>query len=209
MPAPSRIQLVLLDVGNVLVHLKPWPEILEEAGLLGGVEPAELLLRIERFASSEEFDAFEKGRLEAPGFCESIRKHLGLELEDGYIEALYREILGEPIEGMVALVDRLHSAGLRVGGLSDTSPFHLPHLEAIPAVSRLERLVTSCETGFKKPDPRAYHSALERLGAEPGHTLFVDDREDNVLGAREAGLEALRFTGTTALMSELERRLDF
>jgi putative hydrolase of the HAD superfamily len=56
-------------------------------------------------------------------------------------------------------------------------------------------IVVSCEVGLSKPDRRVYELCLGRLGV-PGHeALFVDDRRANVEGARQAGLQALRFTG--------------
>jgi putative hydrolase of the HAD superfamily len=41
-----------------------------------------------------------------------------------------------------------------------------------------------------KPDPRAYEIVAERLGVAPGDCLFLDDREVNVLAAREVGMRA-------------------
>jgi putative hydrolase of the HAD superfamily len=41
------------------------------------------------------------------------------------------------------------------------------------------------------------------LEAKPEETLFVDDREDNVEGARAAGLSAIVFRGADQLRAEL------
>ena len=63
----------------------------------------------------------------------------------------------------------------------------------------------SCDTGLRKPDPRAWEHALETLGAAPHEVLFVDDREGNVRAARELGIGALRFEGADHLRDELGR----
>ena len=65
--------------------------------------------------------------------------------------------------------------------------------------------LSSCYLGLRKPEPAMYKRALDILGIAPYRTLFIDDREENVAGAREAGMKAIRFTGAEALKKELEK----
>jgi putative hydrolase of the HAD superfamily len=62
-------------------------------------------------------------------------------------------------------------------------------------------VVVSCDVGLTKPDRRIYELCLDRLGIRGHEALFVDDRRANVDGARQAGLQALYFTGEDALSS--------
>jgi len=39
----------------------------------------------------------------------------------------------------------------------------------------------------------------------PSRTVFIDDREDNVAGARAAGLTGIHFRSASGLRSELAR----
>jgi putative hydrolase of the HAD superfamily len=48
----------------------------------------------------------------------------------------------------------------------------------------------SYDLGVAKPDPAFFVRAADRIGAEPGTILFIDDNPDNVTGARGAGLAA-------------------
>ena len=45
-----------------------------------------------------------------------------------------------------------------------------------------------------KPEPGIYRYAIEGLGVEPGEALFLDDRLENVEGARALGLHSEIFT---------------
>jgi putative hydrolase of the HAD superfamily len=55
-----------------------------------------------------------------------------------------------------------------------------------------EVIVISGEEGISKPDPEIYRLALERLGAEPGNTLFIGDHPVNdIWGAGKAGMEGI------------------
>lgn len=65
--------------------------------------------------------------------------------------------------------------------------------------------LSSCYVGLRKPDPAMYRRALDILGSDPGRTLFIDDRQENVDGAVGVGMKAIRFTGADGLRSELEK----
>jgi len=64
--------------------------------------------------------------------------------------------------------------------------------------------LSSCYVGLRKPDLAMYRRALDILGSAPERTLFIDDRQENVDGAVEARIKAIRFTGAEALRGELE-----
>ena len=52
--------------------------------------------------------------------------------------------------------------------------------------------VFSCSVGIRKPDPRIYHLACERLHVEPGEAMFVGDgANDELAGAQRVGMEAV------------------
>ena len=110
--------------------------------------------------------------------------------------------------GMLALCDRLAGqAALAIfsnngrwveGHAGDIVPALMPRFEG--------RIVCSGSLRLLKPEPAAYIACLARLQAAPATTLFVDDRQDNVDGARAAGLEAMRFEGVRGLRGELAAR---
>lgn len=65
--------------------------------------------------------------------------------------------------------------------------------------------LSSCYLGLRKPDVAIYLRALEILCRPAERILFIDDRQDNVDAAAEAGMKAIRFEGENALRRELER----
>lgn len=62
-------------------------------------------------------------------------------------------------------------------------------------VSGVEKLI--------KPDPAIYALALDRFGLNPGAAIFIDDKLDNVVSARNNGFVAHHFTDATKLRAEL------
>jgi putative hydrolase of the HAD superfamily len=46
-----------------------------------------------------------------------------------------------------------------------------------------------------KPDVRIYQAFLDKYGLKGEECLFIDDRADNIAGAKEAGLNTFQFMG--------------
>jgi len=65
--------------------------------------------------------------------------------------------------------------------------------------------LSSCYVGLRKPEPAMYRRALDILGCAPERMLFIDDRQENVDGAAQARIKAIRFTGAEGLRVELEK----
>jgi len=192
----SSLSLVLFDVGNVLIQLRPWESVLPLHALPPGVDSSMVL---QSFSDSEFVNRFERGQEPAEAIYRRMRRLFTNELTDEEIRTAYLGQLGDPMPGMEEVVGEIKSRGTRVAGFSNTTPIHDEELLTYPAVALLEQLVTSCGIGLSKPDVVAYEKALRILNAEANSTLFIDDRADNVEGARKAGMHALRFEGVDAL----------
>ena len=132
-----------------------------------------------------------------------MRAFFSGDLTDAQIRTAYLGQLGDPMPGMEELVEEIKARGIRVAGFSNTTPIHDEQLLEYPAVKLLEQLVTSCGIGLRKPEVESYTETLRILNADAETTLFVDDRSDNVDGARAAGLQAVVFEGAEALRSTL------
>jgi putative hydrolase of the HAD superfamily len=72
----------------------------------------------------------------------------------------------------------------------------------------VEDIIISAEEGIIKPDPRIYQIALERLGADPETTLFIDDYPPNVEAAREMGMKAVHFVENKQAIQRIKSYLD-
>ena len=107
------------------------------------------------------------------------------------------------------LVAELQRAGHRLGILSNTNEMHLAHVSGgrygiIPGL--FERTALSFEVGALKPDRAIFTAAAEMAGVAPAEIFFVDDRPENVQGARTVGFDAVQYTTPPALAAELRKR---
>lgn len=68
-------------------------------------------------------------------------------------------------------------------------------------------LVISGEEGVEKPDERIYRLMTDRLGVDAEQCAFIDDRLDNVEGARAVGMSALEFVSVDGTLAWLRHEL--
>jgi len=95
----------------------------------------------------------------------------------------------EPRPDAVATLARLKDQDYKVGLLSNCS-VEIPILWPETTFADLvESPIFSSRERLKKPDPRIYHLACERLGVMPEACLYIADGEDDELtGAAKVGL---------------------
>jgi len=70
-----------------------------------------------------------------------------------------------------------------------------------------EAMIISAEVGVAKPDPAIYRLALEKLGAKPEESVFVDDVLVNVEAARSIGMNTIQFIQPERALEELKQLL--
>ena len=71
-----------------------------------------------------------------------------------------------------------------------------------------EAFLSSCWLGVRKPIRRFYKRALGIAHAEAASSLFIDDRQQNLISASTLGINVLHFKSAVQLRSDLERLLD-
>jgi FMN phosphatase YigB (HAD superfamily) len=80
--------------------------------------------------------------------------------------------------------------------------------EAGPGFEDLvDEIIYSHECGMSKPDPEIYALTCERLQVEPAQTVFLDDSEPCVEGARQAGIHAVLFQDNSQAIGDIENLL--
>ena len=93
--------------------------------------------------------------------------------------------------GCLELLIDLRRASVRLGLITNgESAMQRSKIVAIKVAPLMEAIVISSEVGFRKPDPRIFALALERLGCAPSDAWFVGDHPDHdIRGAAAAGLK--------------------
>jgi putative hydrolase of the HAD superfamily len=69
-------------------------------------------------------------------------------------------------------------------------------------------VVESSKEGVRKPDPRFYQLACERLGINPQQAVFLDDLGINLKTARELGMTTIKVTSESQAIADLALALN-
>ena len=196
MASPGAIDALVFDFGNVLVDID-FGRAFAWWGREARVPADELAAR---FRVDEAYCAHERGEMNEREYFAALRRRLGITIGDEAMLAGWNAIIGEPLSGIEPLVARL-AARLPLYVFSNTNPTHFAHFA--PRHQRLlslfRRTITSCDIGRRKPEPEAFRRMAALTGLPPQRLAFLDDLEENVQGARQAGLQAFRVSSAAEI----------
>jgi putative hydrolase of the HAD superfamily len=139
----------------------------------------------------------------------AIRDRLGLDEQQltAFMADIWRQYLGTANTELIEYARGLRPR-YRTGILSNSFVGAREREQAAYGFEDLvDEIVYSHESGMAKPDPRFYALACERLGARPGETVFLDDTEQCVAGARDVGINAVHYRDNGQAIAEIEQLL--
>ena len=121
-----------------------------------------------------------------------------------YVVDLFKEGLEEAtmFDGMKKLLGELKK-NYKLGFISNTTVFEAMILDKWGIRDMFDVVSFSWELGMKKPTKEMFDITLEKLGVKPEESIFIDDGENNVLKAKELGLNGIVFKSLDQLKQEL------
>jgi putative hydrolase of the HAD superfamily len=201
------IRAVFFDYGGVIGHFdEEWiREFEREQGLRYG----DILKALYR---GSEWMQAEVGTIdEASWFKAGVRRivELGGRLSpEGLRDAWAKSFLRLDRQ-VVALAVAL-STSYQVGLLCNSSNSQRSLEDKLARLGILDMwhaIVNSANVGVAKPDERIYHIAARKVGVPPSECVHIDDKQENVAGARAAGFHAIHHNGDYAALEERLREL--
>jgi putative hydrolase of the HAD superfamily len=208
----SRVEAIISDFGGVLTSplMESFAGLMQASGVsLESVGKAMGAIA-EREGSNPLFE-LETGRMTESAFMGALSKQLsaatGSQVElDGFGERYFQEL--KPNELMIDYMRELRGRGYKLAICTNNIREWEAHWRAMLPVDEIfDVVVDSAFVGSRKPEPRIYEITLERLGAVPETTLFIDDVEINCEGARKLGIAAIRFRSAEQAIGEIEATL--
>ncbi len=194
------IQALLFDLGNVLIGLD-FDRAYRAAAELGPYSPDEIRARLREARIA---DAYERGEMSSQEFYQRCNELLGLDLSFEQFAQLWGDMfVKDPLLGD----DFVESLGgrYRLVIVSNTNELHMRFIRREYRVLRhFHDFALSYEVGAMKPDRRFYQKALETAKAPPDQCVFIDDKEENVLGAQAMGIPSIQFERQDKLIGALK-----
>jgi putative hydrolase of the HAD superfamily len=138
---------------------------------------------------------------------------LGHELRGADVLAV---IAGAIRPGMVAALDAIRAAGLKLGCITNNVPGSSGPAMAADAraesryaaiFERFDHVIESSQAGVRKPDPRIYLMMCEALQVSPEACVYLDDLGINCKPAAALGMTAIKVTGEAQALKDLSQVL--
>lgn len=185
------IKNIVLDMGNVLLDFNP-----------------DFVL--DQFCSSEEEkDIIRKELFEGPEWLLGDRGDIKdkdrfdlvkVRVPEKYHEALrncadHWDICMDPLDGAREFCEYVKDHGYGIYVLSNASDLFYTYFPKFLPLDFFNGVFVSSDYLMLKPDLEIYEKFLEVQGLKADECLFIDDREENVLGAQKAGMNTFRFMG--------------
>ena len=192
------IKAVFFDIGNVLLRFSN-KRILRKFAWAVGRHPVKIARLIWK---GRIVDRIERGEVTGEEIHGLFISELGYTGDFVKFKTLWCDHF-KLDRGSFAILKNL-SGRMPTYLLSNTNALHIEHIReryAFPAL--VKGAILSHELKLRKPQLEIYEAALKMSGTAPDETVFIDDLEENCVGARKAGLHAIRYRGAKDLKKRL------
>ncbi len=196
----KQIDIILFDLGGVLVEVTGTPEMLK--WMKNNLSIDELW---DAWLSSSVVRSFEVGRSTPEQFADELIDEMNLSVGRNEFLTAFTQWPKRLYPGASRLIERL-SQDYSLACLSNTNALHWPRLIDEMGIDKMfSELFASHLTGKLKPDPESFEHVLQTLNCDASRILFLDDNEINVKSAQELGLIAKKVNGVEEVKEYLER----
>ncbi len=115
---------------------------------------------------------------------------------------LYSQVTNLSSE-MAEIIERLHQADYTVSLMSNTHDIHAKSNLLRGFYDIFDHVFLSNEIGFIKPEMEKYKYVLKKLDTKPKRCIFIDDKIQNLVPARELGIIVIRFESLKKFKTQL------
>ncbi|MEM6845756.1 MAG: HAD family phosphatase [Bacteroidota bacterium] len=193
----STIRNIIFDLGGVIIEL-------DVPATLTGLALANRNTESQQLSLDEEgvLLDYEKGLISSEAFRMGVRRAMANPtLRDEKIDEIWNSMLLNIPSERLALVQRL-AQQYRLFVLSNTNEIHVTAFNKIveqvsgqPSIDDFfEKVYFSHKIKMRKPDREIYEYVLSDSQLKPEETLFLDDKAENLLAAREVGIHTVQVT---------------
>lgn len=183
--------------------------IFDLGGILAGLDGARCIRAFEEIGcdrvaiyvaehrTEDLFLEIERGLIDVPTFCQRVRDLAETDIPDAAIVDAWDSLLTTIPERKLRCLVQLHQAGYRLFLLSNTNEMHWLRAEQLlrhgewTAARLFEHVYLSNEMHMVKPNRDIYEAVLRESQLDAAETIFIDDREENCLGAAAVGIQTL------------------
>jgi len=191
------IKAIVFDIGDVLItNVHIYDHIVKEFHLDKQKAFPAYVNAIEKF---------ESGQIDESDFWDQLKKYLPVNQKIRSPSPLitsHKKV--EAVKDVINIVIALKQKGYKLGLLSNTIQPHKEEIEKLGFFKHFDTRVFSYEVKKRKPFPEIYKLVLQRLNVLPEETIFIDNNNLFIKGAKKVGITGIRFINPKQLKQDLQ-----
>ena len=198
----SKFQLVLFDIGGVLVN---WHDTWLYHVVSEKFDIQEKILTSE---CEKEIVNLHTGKMSENEFWRKIGKKINsLELQKVKKSLIYDALKDKAKlnNSILKMVKKIQANKIKVGVLSNLEKTTHTILEDLGLLDSFEFQFYSHKTGFAKPDRRIFKYVLGNVPFKSSEIFFIDDKISNVQASNSIGIKSIKYTNTKKFKQDLKR----
>ncbi|MEK6808620.1 MAG: HAD-IA family hydrolase [Nanoarchaeota archaeon] len=148
-------------------------------------------------------EEYRTGLIKVEDFWDSAKEYLKVE----NIEDIKKIFFGSyyPQKQSLELIKKLRDINVKVAYLSDSPKDRVEYLNnKYNFISLFDFGIFSYEAHSRKPDINIYKKFTERFKLDPKKVIYIDDREKNLIPAKQLGMKTILYKSITQLQEELK-----
>jgi len=180
------IKAVIFDYGGVVKARDS--HFTDDIAKIYGVSK-EGLLRV----FTEPLRQLNKGDISEENFWEKLSSGLnkkGPEDPEESFRQAYKKFF-QIFPDIIDLVKELKEKRVKTAVLSNTIKIHADVIKEYNGYEPFDVIILSCDVGIAKPEKEIYQLTLNKLQLKAEEAIFIDDREENLLPAKELGMKTI------------------
>ena len=184
------IKNVIFDFGQVLVNFEP--EYMTGKYIK---DEADKNLAMDVIFDRLYWDRLDAGTITEEEVIDGIKSRLPERLWEAGVSAYKNWIYNIPeVDKMADLVKYIKEKyDVKVYLLSNISKYFAEHSSEIEILKNMDGLVFSATCGYTKPNKDIFRYICEKYNLNADETVFIDDSEKNIKGAKDFGIEGYLF----------------
>jgi HAD superfamily hydrolase (TIGR01549 family) len=182
----SKIEHIIFDLGNVLVHIHPERAIqafVNKCGLSSDI--------IKTFYLSNSHLSFMEGAFSPEEFFQLMIKQYPCDLSLHEFMTIWNLVIGNPKNGIPDIISKLKDSYI-LSICSNTDPWHWDLiLKENAFINNFDHYFLSFDLHLNKPHAGVFQHVLKRLPANGPDCIFIDDSKENIEAAESLGIHGI------------------
>ena len=187
---------IIFDLGGVILNIDP-SRTVEAFSTIAGISASVIY---QKGSQSTIFDDYEEGKLSSEEFRDGVRVLLQISCSDAELDLAWNAMLLDIPLSRIKILQNLKTKK-NIYLLSNTNEIHHQQIEIIFSQS-YGQLFNSISDLFhqtyfsylmkdRKPNPSIFQQVIDEQKLDPNRTLFIDDNQGNIEGAKTTQLQTL------------------